>query len=289
MKDLKPGQVARIWLPVPHSGADQQVQLADEKIPGDAQRSKETRFGNEILYLEGKAGEDGTIPLSLTYRVKRKEVRGKERGMRVTPEEAALFLKPDAKVPVGGKPAQKLLAGKDLPGNKMGLAKALYDIVNEHMVYAKKGTGWGEGDAVWACDSGYGNCTDFHSLFISLARTEKLPARFEMGFALPAQRGKGTIPGYHCWAEFSPDGKAWVPVDIAQANQARSTNPKLGDYLFGNLTEDRVTFTVGRDINLVPQQAGPPLNYFIYPHVEVEGRTYPAAKVQNTFTYQDVN
>ena len=31
-----------------------------------------------------------------------------------------------------------------LPRDRMDLAKALYDIVNGHMVYAKKGTGWGE-------------------------------------------------------------------------------------------------------------------------------------------------
>ena len=47
-------------------------------------------------------------------------------------------------------------------------------------------------------------------------------------------------------------------------------------------------FTTGRDINLVPQQDGPPLNFFIYPYVEVDGKPYPAEKVQRTFAYQDI-
>jgi len=73
-------------------------------------------------------------------------------------------------------------------------------------------------------------------------------------------------------------------VDISEANK----NPKLTDYYFGNLTEDRVAFSMGRDIDLVPKQDGPPLNFFIYPYVEVDGKPYPAEKVQQRFSYKDV-
>src|SRR5207302_949785 len=161
----------------------------------------------------------GVIPVSVTYRVTRHEVRGKLRGSAVTPEQAALFLQPEARVPVGGKPAATLLKGKDLPGDRLGLARALYDIVNGHMEYKKVGTGWGQGDAVWACESGYGNCTDFHSLFISMARGNQIASKFEMGFPIPTKTGSGPVGGYHCWAWFSPDGNGWVPVDISEANQ----------------------------------------------------------------------
>jgi transglutaminase-like putative cysteine protease len=223
--------------------------------------------------------------------VQRKELIGSRQGAAVTKEEAALFLKPDTKVPIGGKPAT-LLEGKAIPEDRTDLARLLYDVVNRHMRYSKKGTGWGQGDAVWACDSRYGNCTDFHSLFISLARTNKMPAKFEIGFALPergkAGPGKGVIGGYHCWAEVSPDGKTWIPVDISQANQVRDKDPKMVEYLFGNLTEDRIVFSVGRDLKLVPPQSGPPLNFFIYPYVEVEGQPYPTDKIRNQFSYEDM-
>jgi len=284
----KPGQAARIWLPVPPSNAEQKVSIARSQFPAKTRQSVEPKFGNEILYLEATADAKGTIPLSITYRVNRKEVFGKVQGTPVTPAERELFLKPDAKVPIGGKPAQTLLKGKDLPKDGMKLAKLLYDIVNNHMEYSKKGTEWGQGDAVWACDSKYGNCSDFHSLFISLARTEKVPAKFEIGFPLPEKRGKGEIGAYHCWAKFTPDGKTWIPVDISAANQARATDPKMVEYYFGNLTENRVTFSVGRDLMLEPPQAGPPLNFFIYPYVEVESRPYAAANIRQVFTYQDL-
>src|SRR5262249_18742763 len=152
-----------------------------------------------------------------------------------------------------------LLKGKKLPEDPMDKARVLYDVVNKHMRYSKEGLGWGRGDAVWACDSKYGNCSDFHSLFISLARSEKIPAQFEIGFPLPPKRGAGEIPGYHCWAFFRPKGKGWVPVDISEANK----DPKKTDYYFGNLSEDRVTFSTGRDVDLVPKQAGKPLNFFV--------------------------
>lgn len=74
-----------------------------------------------------------------------------------------------------------------------------------------------------------------------------------------------------------------MAVDISEANQ----HTKQAGYYFGNLTEDRVTFGVGRDITLSPPQAGEPLNYFVYPHVEVGGKAYPADRVTRQFSFND--
>ena len=53
------------------------------------------------------------------------------------------------------------------------------------------------------------------------------------------------------------------------------------------LTEDRVTFSTGRDIDLVPKQAGPPLNFFIYPYVEVDGEPLAKDQMELSFAYSD--
>lgn len=280
---LEPNQVARIWLPVPPSTADQTVSIVNQKLPGQARRGKESKYGNEMLYVEGKAGADGTIPLSVTYRVKRNEVVGESGTPPRGREEAEQFLQADTKVPVGGK-SLMLLEGRKLPMDQLKAGKVLYDIVNAHMRYSKEGVGWGQGDSDWACDSKFGNCSDFHSMFISLARAQKIPAKFEMGFPVPEKRGEGEIGGYHCWAFFKPDGKGWVPVDISEANKF----PKMREYYFGNLTEDRVTFTTGRDITLEPKQDGPPLNFLIYPYAEVNGKPVAADKIKRKFNYQDI-
>ena len=91
--------------------------------------------------------------------------------------------------------------------------------------------------------------------------------------------------GYHCWASFYVKENGWIPVDISEADK----HPELKEYYFGNLTEDRVTFTIGRDIELVPRQTGPPLNYFIYPYVEVGGMALPAEQIHLQVSYDDEN
>lgn len=185
-------------------------------------------------------------------------------------------------VPVEGRP-QQLLAGLQFSDDPLQVARVLYDRVDEHVRYDKSEAGYGNGDVLWVCDSQFGNCTDFHSLFISFARSQGLPARFEIGFPLPPARGSGAIGGYHCWAFFHAHRRGWVPVDISEADK----HPELKEYYFGNLTADRVTFTTGRDIQLVPPQDGPPLNYFVYPHIEVDGKPCPREQIKLNFTYQD--
>ena len=112
-----------------------------------------------------------------------------------------------------------------------------------------------------------------------------MPARFEIGFPLPHERGQGTIPGYHCWAFFYGGELGWIPVDISEADK----HPERREEFFGRLSPDRVAFTGGRDLVLEPPQAGAPLNYFIYPHVEVDGKVYPTDQMQLRFAYEDVD
>ncbi|MGH7431515.1 MAG: hypothetical protein ACREI5_06800, partial [Candidatus Methylomirabilales bacterium] len=49
---------------------------------------------------------------------------------------------------------------------------------------------------------------------------------------------------------------------------------------------DRIQFTIGRDLELGEGHTTGPLNYFIYPHVEVVGRQFEGAKT--SFRYAEV-
>jgi transglutaminase-like putative cysteine protease len=287
LKDLPPGKVASVWLPIAASGPMQDVVIHAKKLPAEGEINTEKQYGNTMLFFQGKADRNGEIPFEITYRVRRQEVKtGFAANLVRKPapdENLTRFLAPDAKVPIKGKPLE-LLKDKKVPSDQFAAAKMFYDVVDNHMKYSKEGKGWGQGDSVWACDSKFGNCSDFHSLFISIARGNKIPSKFEMGFPIPAKRGEGAVGGYHCWAWFLPNQRGWIPVDISEANR----NPQLKDYYFGNLTEDRVRFTTGRDIDLVPRQKGPALNFFIYPYAEVDGVVHPQEKIERRFSYQDV-
>jgi hypothetical protein len=54
---------------------------------------------------------------------------------------------------------------------------------------------------------------------------------------------------------------------------------------FGHHDEDRLEFSRGRHLTLVPAQHGPPLNFFIYPYAEADGRPHEA--IERTLTFSD--
>jgi len=161
-------------------------------------------------------------------------------------------------------------------------ARAIYDYVIATLKYEKTGDGWGRGDAAWFCTAKKGNCTDFHGMFIGMARAAGIPAKFEIGFPLPAGQTSGTIGGYHCWAEFYVAEYGWIPVDASEAWK----HPELRDYFFGAHDVNRVQFTSGRDLELAPKQAGEPLNYAVYPYGELGGK--PFAGIKSEFAFRDV-
>ncbi len=161
------------------------------------------------------------------------------------------------------------------------MARAIYDHVVATVKYDKTGKGWGRGDIYYACDARRGNCTDFHAIFIGYARAMGIPARFSIGFPIPSERGAGTIAGYHCWAEFYAKGIGWIPIDASEA----AKNPSMREYFFGTHDENRVEFTRGRDLMLVPRQAADPLNYFVYPYAEADGK--PVEELDRTFFWKD--
>ena len=98
---------------------------------------------------------------------------------------------------------------------------------------------------------------------------------------MPENKTAGDIPGYHCWAEFYSKKIGWIPVDISEAWKAQQKR----DYFFGTIDANRVKFSTGRDITLSPKQDGPALNYFVYPYVEVDGKTYE--KVDKQFHFEE--
>ena len=61
-------------------------------------------------------------------------------------------------------------------------------------------------------------------------------------------------------------------------------HPERKNYFFGAHDDNRVQFTIGRDIRLDPPQLGAPLNYFIYPYAELDGK--PLA-LEFQFSFQD--
>ena len=275
-----------IWLPYPSSDEHQEVTVTEVSSLYPYVVLREPEYGNRMLHLSIRDPRASEIVVSMTVHVRRHEyVRDlgavPARARRGAPASTVRWLEPDRLVPLD-KSIRRL--AREIAGGKrsdLEKARSIYDYVVSTMSYDKSGTGWGNGDIRWACDTKRGNCTDFHALFIGLARAAGIPAKFAIGFPIPPQRGEGEVPGYHCWAEFYLAGYGWVPVDASEAWK----HPEKRDYFFGAHDENRVQFTVGRDITLNPRQAGEPLNYFIYPYVEVDGQRF--REVSTALRYKD--
>lgn len=277
----------RAWVPMPITNSHQQ--LEDFRVLGDWSYVvlTEPEYENRFIYIdlsERVIGGREKISMAINFTVTRWAYRvGDQAGdgkKVITPDILGRFLSPDRLVPIDGKIAEEARRIVGSTYSSLEQAKLLYEHVVRSVHYNKTGSGWGRGDALYACEVRKGNCTDFHSLFIGEARALGIPARFVMGLPLPEGRSQGVIPGYHCWAEFYVEEKGWIPIDASEA----SKNLKKKDTFFGRLDANRVEFTLGRDIRL-PQSSSEPLNYVIYPYIEVDGRALE--KVETRFSFHE--
>ena len=257
-----------IWIPLPMSRAAQTVSDVTIDSPYTWHRATEGEFGDEYAWAEMPAPLTGQMTVRVRFRATRGAVTAERVSNAIpTRSEMSRALRPDKMVTISPR-IQKL--ADDITRGKtatMDQAQAIYQYVVTTMKYDKTIPGWGNGDTERACDIKAGNCSDFHSLFISLARAKAIPARFVIGFPLP--QADGTTKGYHCWAEFYVAGKGWIPVDASEAS--KSNDAAYRAFLFGNLPADRVEFTMGRDLKLTPSTSEP-VNFFIYPRVEANGK-----------------
>tara|TARA_Y100000588_G_C14191170_1_gene898058 strand:- start:444 stop:1382 length:939 start_codon:yes stop_codon:yes gene_type:complete len=265
----KPGTM---WIPLARTDAHQKFQMMAINSPVAWHKIPDATRSNELLVMQPRP-EDGGKRITIRYQVTRRE-----KTPHVETGDPRQHLKAERLVPLNPRfTAIAEKATKEVRGD-MARGRTLYKHVLDRMKYDKSGKGWGRGDALYACDARTGNCTDFHAYFIALCRAIKIPARFAIGFTIPADRDKGTIGGYHCWAEFFADGK-WVPVDISEADK----HPELADYYFGHHPANRLELTRGRDIVVSPAPKAGPFNYCFGPHLEVEGKTVP---VKATFEFR---
>ena len=269
----------KLWIPLPSSRGYQKVSDVSIESPYTFKRLDEREFDNHYAFTTIKNPPAGDLTVKVHFRATRDEASIEHPAeTKASKRELARALRADKLVTLS--PRVKELANQVTAEKttRVDQAHAIYDYLVTTIKYDKTIPGWGHGDTERACDIKAGNCTDFHSMFLSMARAKGIPARFVIGFPLTAK--DGNVKGYHCWAEFYLDGKGWVPVDASDAS--KSADPTLRQYLFGHLDPERVQFTVGRDLVLSPSTAEP-LNFFIYPHAESAGKEIGAPSIALQF------
>ncbi len=285
-----PEGVGPVSVFVPLAVDSEQQKVVAEKIeasiPGAVAVEKD--YGNR--FFRGEVAHSDGKPISVRVtttverRISREEPPSASRGISAGERERlAAFLGPNERVvidhpilePIRAEVRQR--AGGEDPA---AVARAIYDWVVDNVEYTVVGPGWGNGDTFWACNERYGNCTDFHALFISLARAEGIPARFEIGFPVPEDRPSGRIGGYHCWVEFYLPEVGWFPIDASEAFK----HPERREFFYGAHPGDRIHLSTGRDLRLGDGHQSKALNYFVYPYVEVAGQPWKGP-IEKSFSY----
>ncbi len=266
-----------LWLPLAQNDSFQEIEITEMEIPGRWKEIRDKKYGNRIIYTLLGPEENGKN-VRIAYRVHRME----KSAYNDPSSDPSDFLMEEELIPVGGRFAEiaEEAIRERQAKNDLEKARALYDYIIDHMEY-KKAWKYGTGDANYACDAGIGNCTEFHSYFLSLARSAGIPARFAIGAAIPSSRDEGGVDGYHCWAEFYAEGK-WWPLDISEGNKYTA----LATYYFGHHPANRIELSRGRNIEPDPMPQSGPIPFFAYPVLEVNGEP---VSVKPQFSFQRLN
>lgn len=277
--DAPVGEKIEIWIPRP--GNDDHQLLSDFGYIEDSGLKDvtitmhgETR-GNRMVHVTGTV-EKPTGKITLKYSAERfvntVDLMDYSKTDEVGADSDSIYLKPSTLCFVTPQIKNEAEALSALSPTTVGKARRFYDHILNQMSYSKAGQGWGRGDIYHACEVGEGNCTDFHTYFSALCMAVGIESRFQIGmwgkYSPEAERYK--TGGYHCWAEFHVPGKGWVPVDISEADKDIANKDKY----FGSQTANRVTLSTGRDLTLTPAQKAGPINFFVNPYAEINGKPF---------------
>ena len=278
-------ETIKAWVPVPAVSRSQQLHFIQVEGSWPWKTVTEPVDGNSYMLFDlsaNSAGDDSQRQVSIVFGLTRFASRPLEYDSdpeKLSARQTRLYLSPTQLVPVDGPIAAEARRVAGTAEKQIDKAKMIFKNIVNTFRYDKRGSGWGRGDAQYAYDVRKGDSTDFTSLLIAELRSLEIPARFIMGFIFP-ENSSGKIDDYHCWAEFYIEGKGWLPADAAQA----STNPSRHQQFFAALDENRVAFTVGRDIEL-PGSTLKPVNFSIYPTVEIDGKEH--TKLETSFSFKD--
>ena len=201
-----------MWIPIPPTNERQTIKLLNGADLSGGRFTKDKTFGNELYYQRFDVGDSkAPVTVELVYDV---EVR------EATVPAAKQLISTTAAVPAGEfEPYLRETTMIPIKGQITELAKTIklpdgeplhrpcdLRLPSQHDGLQLSRTRHGKGNAVWACDSKTGDCTDFHSVFIGVCRWRGIPADHVFGLPLPPESPEGDAKYCHCWAQFSGQG-----------------------------------------------------------------------------------
>lgn len=286
----------RLWIPYPISNSEQAIE--DVQIDGNFTKSgiyREKETGNLALYAEWtKAAKERSLTLSFNASAMELIKKDFPKEESDIPVEIREYLKSTAFIPTDGKVREIALQVTKDKKKISEKARAVYEWVIENTYREQNVKGCGVGDVEKMLVQKGGKCADISSVFVAVSRAAGVPAREVFGIRLGEKDEEDMTGGHHCWVEFYVPGYGWVPADPADVRKAMLTNnldlksaQSYIDYYFGAVDEYRIAIARGgRGYYLNPRQNDKPLNYFMYPYAEVNGKALDWLAAQKELKYK---
>ena len=303
------GSLLRAWLPLAHAAAPTYQRVVKQSWNGNAavlRAIRDERSGTGALFAEWPKGDARPqAELTLTIATRDRATDWRNRGVRGEPAASLVpYLRPSRMMPLDGivrETAQRITRNE---ADDVAKARAIYEWVVENTVRDPAVRGCGLGDVASMLRTGNlrGKCADLNALFVALSRASGIPARDVYGLRVAPSRTFTSLgrsgdvtTAQHCRAEFHSPRHGWVPVDPADVRKVILEEKQGLDLaspdvqyarrqLFGAWEMNWVAFNQARDVEL-PQAAGPPLPFFMYPQGEADGKRLDSLDPQ-AFRYQ---
>ncbi|MCR4298968.1 MAG: transglutaminase-like domain-containing protein [Gallionella sp.] len=286
----------RVWIPYPVSNSTQDI--SNVRINGNFTQSGvygEKETGNLALYAEW-ATPTKDRAITLTFDATAMELTKKDFPAvePAIPVEIQEYLKSSKFIPTDGKVKEIALSVTNSKQKISEKARAVYQWVVENTVRNPDTKGCGTGEVDIQITKRSGKCADISSVFVSVARAAGVPAREVFGLRLGKKDDEDMTGGHHCWAEFYVPGYGWVPADPADVRKImlvdkldiKGAQDKI-DYYFGGVDQYRIALARGgRGYYLNPRQNDGPLNYFMYPYAEINGKSVDWLAGQTDLKYK---
>jgi len=310
----------RVWMALPQEEDAQQVSDLRVEAPYPWQIARDSE-GSRVLYLATENPREREFTIVTTFTVLRSEVRHSVDAAKARPisdvdrARFAEYLQPSKYVVIDDeirRLSAQIVGGET---NPVLASRKIYDWVLANVDYWVKDPEHKKaspvGSTTYCLTFRTGNCTDFESLWTSLARASGIPTQIVYGsFLKPELRDRNEDQSYHCWAMFYAPGLGWVPQDVAVADLYKAdipitpanaklvrlttsdgtfgADPAKVNYFFGNLDERRVVWSHNRDLILSPKQDGEPVNALPKAYIEVDGKVLPEGTGWvRTLTYKE--
>ena len=253
-----PGALISAWLPFGVRDCERQSDVKLVRTRPEDSRVSPADCAHQSVYLEKTAEENG--PTSFSTMI---SMTGNARYVDPLRLSAAEFVQlPDSVKPYAGERPPHVVFTEDIRKladsivspemRPFDMVRQFYYWINDHIPWASAVEyGLMENIPQYTLDHGHGDCGMQTLLFMTLCRSQGIPARWQSGWMLH--------PGHvnlHDWCEVWYEGIGWVPVDVSFKLQD-SEDSRIREFYLSGI--DAFRFVVNKDYgrSFCPQKKWP--------------------------------